>query len=114
MKPPKAKALLASLLPALCAVGLASALAWAAETHRVSQTGRMFQTKEIEIRVGDTVRFTNDDAFLHQIYVRSDQLTFESDEQAPGEAIDIEFPQAGSYQVRCRMHPKMSLLINVR
>jgi plastocyanin len=99
---------------ALCVIGLTAALAWAAQTHRISQKGRTFQVKGIEIRSGDTVQFTNDDMFFHQIYIRSTNLTFESDEQPPGEIIEVKFPTAGTYEVHCRIHPKMLVVVDVK
>ncbi len=92
-------------------LGAVSAVAWAAQIHGVSQKGRMFQTKEIDIARGDTIRFANDDDFLHQIYIKSPSFTFESDEQAPGQSIDVRFPQ-GTFEVRCRIHPKMLLIVH--
>jgi plastocyanin len=64
--------------------------------------------------VGDTISFTNDDEFLHQIYVRSDRFQFESAEQTPGETIDVLFPVQGDFAVECEIHPKMHLAVTVK
>lgn len=88
--------------------------ALAAAIHQVVQKNRRFAVEEIEIAVGDTIRFTNDDAFLHQIYVTSPDFTFDSAEQPPGEVIEVRFPAAGAYVVLCHIHPKMHLTVNVR
>ncbi len=94
-------------------VGPVNAVVWAAQIHNVSQKGRMFQAREIDIARGDTIRFSNDDEFLHQIYVKSPSFTFESDEQAPGQSIDVRFPE-GTFEVRCRIHPKMLLVVHAK
>ena len=52
-------------------------LAGAAATHRIVQKGRAFGVGEITIARGDTLLFTNEDEFLHQIYVASGGMTFE-------------------------------------
>lgn len=95
-----------ALLPAVLAV--------AAEVATVSQHGRAFVVHEVQIARGDTVHFTNDDDFTHQIYVSSPSFTFESAEQPPGQAVDVRFPSAGAFEVRCHIHPKMLLHVNAR
>ena len=103
-------------IPALGLALLAGALAgymataWAAETV-VSQRNRVFAVSQIEIMRGDTVQFTNDDEFLHHIYIKSTDLNFDSREQAPGQTIAVRFRNVGTYDVRCRIHPKMLLVV---
>jgi plastocyanin len=86
----------------------------AAELHQIVQKGRAFSLGELAIAAGDTVRFTNDDEFLHQIYVRSDTFNFESAEQSPGETVDLRFPVPGVFAVQCEIHPKMHLTVTVK
>ena len=80
----------------------------------VAQKGRAFSTAALDIAAGDTVRFTNEDGFLHQIFVHSSALTVDSDEQRPGEDVDIRFSIPGDYRVLCAIHPKMALAVHVR
>lgn len=106
-----------TLLVAFCvgiALGQLAAAAWAAQTHRVSQKGRAFAVKAIDVTRGDTLEFTNEDEFLHQIYVKSPAMNFDSNEQAPGETIDVRFATPGSFEVRCHIHPTMLLLVTVK
>jgi plastocyanin len=96
-----------------------AALAWASESHRIVQKDRSFQVqdveiKEVDIAAGDTLEFLNNDIFLHQIYVASGGLKFDSAEQPPGEIIAIKFPSPGTYEIRCHIHPKMSLTVTAR
>ena len=107
----------AALLPVLfaaLALALAASLAGAAQTVRVDQRGRAFSLAEIAIRAGDTVQFANADPYLHQIFVNSPTFSFDSDEQGPGETIDVKFPVAGTFEVRCHIHPTMRLSVTVR
>ena len=101
-------------LAVVLALALADAAAGAAALHQIVQKGRAFSQKAIEIGVGDTISFTNDDEFLHQIYVRSEQFQFESAEQPPGETVDVRFPVSGSFSVECEIHPKMHLAVTVK
>ena len=58
--------------------------------------------------------FNNEDDFIHQIYIQSPQLNFDSDEQPPGQIITVKFPSAGTYEVHCHIHPKMYLKVDVK
>jgi plastocyanin len=80
----------------------------------VSQNGRAFSVKEIRVAVGDVVHFDNDDEFIHQIYVKSAEFGFDSDESEPGNTIDVKFTKAGTFEVRCHIHPKMGLIVTVK
>jgi plastocyanin len=79
--------------------------------HIIVQKGREFHPGEVTINRGDTLTFTNEDAFIHQIYVES---LFDSDERAPGENITETFTKSGTFVVRCHIHPKMKLVVHVR
>jgi plastocyanin len=103
-------------LPALMIfllTGPAPLVAWAA-VHQIVQKDRAFGAGDITISVGDTLSFINNDPFLHQIYVRSPTMNFESSEQPPGETIDVRFAAAGTFTVRCHIHPTMSLAVTVK
>jgi plastocyanin len=89
-------------------------LAYAAQTHLIVQRGRAFNVAEVAIAAGDTVEFNNEDDFIHQIYIQSPQLNFDSDEQPPGQIITVKFPSAGTYEVHCHIHPKMYLKVDVK
>ncbi len=105
----------ASLIYPLITVvaGQTAGLAAAAEFN-IIQKGRAFDQAEIQISTGDLLHLLNQDEFIHQIYVDSPQLSFDSAEQSPGESISIKFPNAGDYRVLCHIHPKMLLLVHVK
>jgi plastocyanin len=85
-----------------------------AETHTIVQIDRSFKPNEITIAAGDSLAFSNQDEFIHQIYVDSDKIDYDSAEQAPGQIITIPFPKSGDFPVRCHIHPKMLLTIHVK
>ena len=86
---------------------------FAATVHTVSQKGRAFSQNQITITRGESIAFTNEDEFFHQIYVDSKGTTFDSDEQLPGQIIEVNFPRPGIFPVRCHIHPKMLLIVHV-
>ena len=104
-------------LPRLFAVLLPAALAcaaMAAETHTITQKKRSFSQPEIAIAAGDTVRFGNDDEFIHQVYVDSPSFKIDTAESEPGNNMDVKFTTRGDFEVHCHIHPKMLLLVHVQ
>jgi len=103
-------------LHAVVAVVAAAAIpnAALAATHTIIQVDRSFKPAEISIAVGDTLAFSNQDEFIHQIYVDSDRIAYDSAEQPPGEIITIPFPKSGNFPIRCHIHPKMLLVVHVK
>ncbi len=98
----------------LCAGLLAAALPALAADHTIVQKGRAFKPNEISIVRGDTLTVTNDDEFIHQIYVASPGFNFDTDEREPGQNITQSFTAAGTFEVRCHIHPKMKLVVHVK
>jgi len=88
---------------------LAPSLAFAQQGHTIVQKGRRFNPGEITIAKGESLTFTNNDEFIHQIYVTG---LFDSDERLPGQALGENFPEAGTFEVRCHIHPKMKLVVH--
>lgn len=96
-----------ALLGMLLAGSVVAAVAEGVVT--VSQIGKAFSVATLHIHRGDTVRFTNDDRFDHQIYIESPSFNFESAEQPPGTSKDVHFTTAGTFDVQCQIHPRMHL-----
>ena len=99
------------LIALLASAALATAAAAADAAHTVAQRDRTFRPAEVTINRGEALTFTNQDAFIHQIFVTG---LFDSDEKNPGENVTENFPQTGTFEVRCHIHPKMRLVVHVR
>ena len=95
------------------ALALVPLSALAAQLAEVRQSGRAFSLREVRVARGDTLRFVNADEFTHQIYVRDPRFSFASEEQAPGQVVDLRFDAAGTFEVRCEIHPRMKLSVVV-
>ena len=80
----------------------------------VSQRGRAFAQRDVQVTRGQVLTFVNDDSFIHQVFIESSAMKFESGEQEPGTTVEIRFPAAGTFEVRCQIHPKMLLRVDVR
>jgi plastocyanin len=94
------------LLLASCGAALA-----ADPAHTVIQSGRAFHPAEVSINRGEALTFTNNDEFIHQIFVSG---LFDSDEKSPGENLTESFTQSGTFEVQCHIHPKMKLVVHVK
>ncbi len=96
-------------LVALLAAGTANAA-----EYEVVQKNKAFSPKELNIKVGDTVKFTNEDDFFHNVFSLSDLKTFDLGSYPKGEFKSVTFDKAGKVEVECAIHPSMLMIINVQ
>lgn len=83
------------------------------QSTTIVQEHRAFAIEAISIARGETLHFSNQDGFTHEIYIETPQFTFESDEQEPGQTVSVTFPVTGHFAVHCHIHPKMHLDVDV-
>ncbi len=95
----------------LLGIALLPLAASAQGNHVIQQKNRRFIPSQIEIARGDSLTFTNQDEFVHQMYV--DGL-FDSDGKRPGETLTERFANGGTFEVKCHIHPKMKLVVRVK
>ena len=81
---------------------------------QVSQRDRAFTVPTVVVPLGGVVRFSNDDEFIHQIFIDAPTMTYESDEQEPGKSVDVRFAKPGTFEVHCHIHPRMLLRVTVK
>lgn len=93
-------------------VALGTLAAFAAES-RVVQTGKAFEPAAITVKAGDTVTFVNEDFYDHNVYSESPGNVFNLGIQPPGQTNGVVLSTAGTVEVRCRIHPKMKLVVQV-
>jgi plastocyanin len=74
--------------------------------------GMAFGPTRIEIAVGGTVTWTNNDPLVHT--VTADDGSWDSGEIEPGKTWSRTFTQPGEYAVHCTPHPFMKAIIVVR
>jgi len=80
-------------------------------THAEMRT-LVFAPKRIEIRVGGTVTWTNNDPLVHTI--TADDGSWDSGPIEPGKTWSRTFTQPGEYAFHCTPHPFMKALVVVR
>jgi plastocyanin len=75
-------------------------------------TDTAFQHNPVNVKLGDTVRWTNNDNTLHTV-IEGDsdtgQITggFASDIVAPGGTFEYKFEKVGTFDYYCKLHPNM-------
>lgn len=112
---------------------LSISLSAAATEHEVAQVGKTFVSKlsekdadklrmdedalkkavitEIKLKVGDAVNFVNFDDTAHNAYADF----FDLGKQDPKEKKNaVKFEKSGNFTVRCAIHPKMKLKVQVQ
>ena len=96
----------------VCAIILSAGLAGAAELI-VSQEKRSFDPKLLNAKLGDTVLFVNDDRYAHNLYSKTPGFEFSVRKQMPGDKDAIKLDKRGKFEVRCVIHPRMMMTVNV-
>lgn len=94
------------------ALGLAAGAALGAE-FEVRQADRLFAPARIVVSRGSVVHFANDEKFVHHAFVDTPQFSADTGDIPPGESRDIVFTKAGTYAIRCAIHPQMKLTVEV-
>lgn len=102
------KVVLTSLL---LTVSLAAGVA--ASQMSISQKGKKFSEKKIEVAAGTSIDFVNDDDITHNVHSSTKGQKFDLGAQQPGSTASHVFDKPGKLKVRCAIHPKMKMTVVV-
>lgn len=91
---------------------LASKITFSAE-FEVGQKNKEFTQKALKIKVGDTVKFTNEDPFFHNVFSLSEPKSFDLGSYPQGQSRTVTFDKPGKVEVECSIHPNMKMTIDV-
>lgn len=83
------------------------------DRHLVSQKGRQFHPTSLQIEVGDVVVFQNDDRTDHHIMAVEGPSEFSSHLLPRGSSFEVTFDKTGRWEIGCRIHPRMKLILQV-
>ena len=100
-------------LPSLAAVIFCAVLAPAAyaKEHKVSIKDVSFSPRELKVKKGDTVLWTNGDERDHT--VTADDGSFKSGNLGSGQTFTHKFKKPGTYPYSCTYHPRMKGTVTV-
>jgi plastocyanin len=80
----------------------------------IAQRGIRFSQTELTVHVGETVRYHNQDDVTHNLMVLGDDGDPEDEGLQPrGATVTKTFNQAGFFEVRCAIHPRMKMTVTV-
>lgn len=84
----------------------------------VAQKDRLFQIDDkpatvLTARVGDTIKFRNDDSYFHNVYSVSETQAFDLGSYPLGFHRSVALTTPGAVDVECALHSTMRILINV-
>jgi plastocyanin len=81
----------------------------------IDQAEQHFSKSSASLRTGDTIHFVNHDEVTHNIMV-VDPSGEVADQglQKPGEIITAQFDHNGRFQIRCAVHPRMKVQVDVQ
>lgn len=79
----------------------------------VHQANRTFAPARLTVPRGTDVRFINDETIVHHAYVDSQGFSTDSGDIQPGGSAVLRFDKEGRFLVRCAIHPKMRLDVEV-
>jgi plastocyanin len=83
-----------------------------AATHTVTVEAMQFSPATLEVKVGDTVTWTNKDAFAHTVTAAGKQ--FNSGPIESGAAWKFKARKKGVYPYICSLHPSMKAVLVVQ
>ena len=84
-----------------------------AEDFEVGQKNKQFTTETLKIKVGDSVKFTNQDPFFHNVFSLSELKTFDLGSYPKGKFRKVKFDEPGTVDVECAIHPNMRMVVEV-
>ena len=84
-----------------------------ADDHVVAQKDKAFSATKITAKVGDTITFKNEDAFVHNIFSLSEIQSFDLGTFGHGETRQVRIASKGTIEIECAVHPEMKLVVDV-
>lgn len=82
-------------------------------SHLIDQKDKTFSQETIKVKLGDTIEFKNSDSVVHNVFSNTKGLEFDLRTQQPGKSSVVTFDKPGTCEVRCAIHPKMKLTVEV-
>lgn len=80
----------------------------------ITQKDKTFSEERVTVKVGDKIKFVNDDNVTHNLTVKAPNgATKPGIQQKPGDEVELAFDAVGVSEVRCLIHPKMKMSVEV-
>ncbi len=92
-------------LTAAAPLSLALASTARAASHEVTISSFKFDPAVLQVAVGDTVRFTNEDTAPHTATAKAG--AFDTGTLGKGQSANVTITEAGDFAYKCNFHPRM-------
>lgn len=81
----------------------------------IAQKDKTFSQESVTVKAGEKVKFINDDNVTHNLTVKSPTGAIKAGvQEKPGEEVEFVFDDIGVNEVRCLIHPKMKISVEVK
>jgi plastocyanin len=90
----------------------AAGQATAAE-HIVKMAHNAYEPASLEAKVGDVIRFVNENAEWHEVFVPTAGFALDLGKQEQGTETTLTLTRAGAFEVECVHHQPMLLTVEV-
>src|SRR3954466_14564007 len=85
-----------------------------AKTQDVKIKDMAFDPEKLEIKTGETVKWTNEDDRDHTVTCKQKEGGFKSGNLGNGDTFEQKFEKAGKYSYTCSYHPRMKGTVTVK
>jgi plastocyanin len=82
--------------------------------HEVKIKDMAFDPDKLEIKVGESVKWTNEDDRDHTVTCKQKEGGFKSGNLGNGDTFEQKFEKAGKYSYTCSYHPRMKGTVTVK
>jgi plastocyanin len=84
-----------------------------APAQSIAQRDERFNPNRVVLKRGQSLQVTNEDRFVHHVFVEAPDMKYDSGEQRPGRVLTIPFEKPGEFVLECAIHLKMKLRVTV-
>lgn len=98
---------------ALGAIGFAVEAATGGAIHEIIQKRRSFGVATLSAKMGDSLIFVNGDPYAHNVYSIQPKGWLDLGIQEEGDRGSVILDARGTFDIRCRIHPKMRVMVTV-
>jgi plastocyanin len=84
-----------------------------AAERTVTMSGLRYAPAAVEAKVGDVLRFVNDDRVDHDVFVPTRGFGVDLGVQKPGTQSELTLGKPGTFEVECVFHPHMLATVRV-
>ena len=85
-----------------------------ADASVVSQLNKAFTPSRVRLKTGQALTVLNDDIRTHNVRIFHPRLDFNSGAQEPKQSVTLRFPEVGTFEAFCGIHPSMRLTVEVK